>query len=117
VRCTFEGTEGVVRIDNMGQNFVVVPNKLKPKPVVDAERYHSGDDHVRNFLDCIKSRSEPTAPVEIGHRTGTICHLGNIAIQLKAKLKWDPHAERFVGERSDEANKLLNRESRDAWKA
>jgi predicted dehydrogenase len=117
VRCIFEGTDGVVRIDNMGQNFVVIPEKLGPKPVVDADRYHSGDDHVRNFIDCVKSRSEPAAPVEIGHRSGTICHLGNIAIQLKAKLKWDPEAERFEGEHSDEANELLDRQPREDWKA
>ncbi|MEX2310778.1 MAG: Gfo/Idh/MocA family oxidoreductase [Pirellulales bacterium] len=117
VRCIFEGTEGVVRIDNMGQNFVVVPETLKPKPVIDAEKYHSGDDHVRNFLECIKSRSEPAAPVEMGHRTATVCHLGNIAIQLKATLKWDPKAERFIGDKSDDANVLLNRKSRNAWEA
>jgi predicted dehydrogenase len=117
VRCIFEGTDGVVRIDNMGQNFVVIPEKLKPKPVIDAEKYHSGDDHVRNFLDCVKSRSEPAAPVELGHRTATVCHLGNIAIELKAKLKWDPEQERFVGDKSEEANALLDRQWRDSWKA
>jgi predicted dehydrogenase len=117
VRCIFEGTEGLVRIDNMGQNFVVIPKELKPKPAVDAAQYHSGDDHVRNFLDCVKSRSEPAAPVELGHRSGSVCHLGNIAIALKAKLQWDPQAERFTGDRSDEANALLNREYRDSWKA
>jgi predicted dehydrogenase len=112
VRCIFEGTNGMVRIDNMGQNFVVIPDALKPTPVIDAEKYHSGDDHVRNFLDCVKSRSEPAAPVEIGHRSASVCHLGNIAIRLKAKLKWDPKAERFVGDKSDEANALLTREAR-----
>jgi predicted dehydrogenase len=116
VRCIFEGTEGVVRIDNMGQNFVVVPEKIKPKPAIDAKQYHSGEDHVRNFLDCVKSRSEPAAPVEIGHRTGTLCHLGNIAIRLKSRLAWDPKNERFVGGKSDEANQLLKRAARDDWK-
>lgn len=117
VRCTFEGTDGVVRIENMGQNFVVIPNSIKPKPVLDVEKYHSGDDHVRNFLECVKLRSEPTAPVEVGHRSASICHLGNIAIKLEAKLKWDPQAEQFVGDRSDEANALLNRPARSEWSA
>jgi predicted dehydrogenase len=117
VRCIFEGTEGIVRIDNMGQNFTVVPNKIMPKPVIDAQSYHSGDAHVRNFLDCVKSRSEPNAPIELGHRTASVCHLGNIAIELKAKLKWDPKTERFTGDKSDEANALLNREWRDTWKS
>jgi predicted dehydrogenase len=117
VRCTFEGTDGVVQIDNMGQNFVVIPNSIKPKPVLHVEKYHSGDDHIRNFLECVKSRSEPTAPVEIGHRSASICHLGNIAIKLEAKLQWDPKAERFVGDRSEEANALLERPARGEWSA
>ena len=105
VRCMFEGTEGMVRIDNMGQNFFATPKSIWPKDVTGTEKYHSGDDHVRNFLDCIKSREEPASPVEIGHRSASICHLGNIAIKLQAKLKWDPKAERFVDSKSDEANR------------
>lgn len=117
VRCLFEGTDGLVRIDNMGQNFVVIPEKLKPKPAVTADRYHSGADHIRNFLDCVKSRSQPASPIEVGHRSATVCHLGNIAMQLKAKLKWDPKAERFEGARSEDANALLNRDARESWKS
>jgi predicted dehydrogenase len=117
VRCIFEGTEGLIRVENMGQNFFATPKSIWPKDIKGTEKYHSGDDHVRNFLECIKSRSDPAAPVEIGHRSASLCHLGNIAIRLKAKLKWDPKAERFSGDKSDEANAMLNRESREAWKA
>ncbi len=116
VRCMFEGTDGVVRIDNMGQNFVVIPSRIMPKPALAVDKYHSGDDHVRNFLDCVKSRNDPAAPVEIGHRSASICHLGNIAIKLEAKLKWDPKSERFVGSRSEEANAMLNRPARSDWR-
>ena len=59
---------------------------------------------------------DPAAPVEIGHRSASLCHLGNIAIRLKAKLKWDPKAERFIGDKCDSANAMLNRESHEAWK-
>jgi predicted dehydrogenase len=117
VRCTFEGTEGIIRVENMGQNFFLTPKSKWPADIKGTEKYHSGDDHVRNFLDCIKSRSEPAAPVEIGHRSASLCHLGNIAIRLKARLKWDPKAERFVGDKSDSANAMLNRGSHEAWKA
>jgi predicted dehydrogenase len=117
VRCLFEGMDGIVRIDNMGQNFVVLPERIKPTPVLAVEKYHSGEDHVRDFLDCVKSRSETKAPVEVGHRSATVCHLGNIALKLKAKLKWDPKVEQFVGPRSEEANLLLNREERSDWSA
>ena len=64
-------------------------------------------DHVRNFLDCIKSRQDPVAPVEIGHRSATVCHLGNIAMQLRRKLRWDPVQESFVDD--DQANQMLLR--------
>lgn len=114
VRCIFEGTEGMVRVDNMGQNFFATPASIWPKGVKANEKYHSGDDHIRNFLECVKSRSEPAAPIEIGHRSASLCHLGNIAIKLETKLKWDPQAENFVGSQSEPANELLNRPAR-AW--
>lgn len=115
VRCTFYGTDGVVSVDNQGQNATVLPHKLAPEKLRKRVKYHSGGDHVRNFLACIKTRSEPVAPVEVGHRSATVCHLGNIALQLQAKLKWDPESEKFHGSRSDEANGLLDRPPRAEW--
>lgn len=116
VRCAFYGTDGMVRIDNQGQNATVIPYKLAEGLLQEKKvKYHSGSDHVRNFLDCVKSRSEPAAPVEVGHRSATICHLGNIAMKLEGKLQWDPEAERFEGTGKDEANALLDREQRTEW--
>ncbi|MEM9352315.1 MAG: Gfo/Idh/MocA family oxidoreductase [Planctomycetota bacterium] len=118
VRTVFEGEEGMVRVDNKGQNFVTVPRKLKAPlgKVKDLRVYASNDDHQRNFIDCVKSRSEPNAPVEVGHRSATICHLGNIAVRLGAKkLKWDPESETFEGSGSEQANAMLGVESRKPW--
>jgi predicted dehydrogenase len=115
VRCTFEGTEGMIRVDNMGQNFFATPRSIWPKNIKGDEKYHSGEDHIRNFLECVKSRSEPAAPVEISHRSASLCHLGNIAIKLQAKLRWDPKGEKFVGTHNEEANALMDRPSRDSW--
>jgi hypothetical protein len=56
-------------------------------------------------VDCIRSREQPFAAAEIGHRTASLCHINNIAMKLQRKLKWDPAKEEFVGD--DEANKLL----------
>ena len=56
---------------------------------------------------------EPIEPVEVGHRTASVCHLGNIAMQLKRKLRWDPQAERFLDD--DEANRMLRRPYREPW--
>jgi hypothetical protein len=71
-------------------------------------------DHVRNFLDCIKSRRDPLGKVEIGHRTASVCHLGNIAMQLARKIKWDPKAEEIAGD--PEATALLTMPMRGPWK-
>jgi hypothetical protein len=106
----------MIHVDSMGQSFFATPKRIWPKELSGNDKYHSGDDHVRNFLDCIRSRQEPAAPVEIGHRRASVCHLGNIAIKLQAKLKWDPKAERFVDSKSDEANQLLTRTPR-TWTA
>jgi len=68
----------------------------------------------RDFLDCVRSRKDPYFPVDIGHRVSTVCHLGNLAIKLGRKLKWDPQAERFLND--DSANALLTRTLRAPWK-
>lgn len=115
VRCMFYGDDGVVSIDNQGQNAMVIPRSSAPELLRKRVKYHSGGDHVRDFLDCIKSRGETAAPVEVGHRSASICHLGNIALQLKAKLKWNPDDEKFEGSGAEDANKLLDREQRTSW--
>jgi predicted dehydrogenase len=70
--------------------------------------------HHRNFINCVKTRQQPVAGAEIGHRTASICHLNNIAMILGRKLAWDPQAERFVDD--DEASKLLVPVMRPPWK-
>lgn len=84
---------------------------LKPGDV----RLGNSTNHQRDFLDAVKSREDPSAPVEVGHRSATVCHLGNIALRLQAKLVWDPHREVFTGSRSAEANVLTRREWRAPW--
>lgn len=115
VRCVFEGTEGIARIDNQGRNFVTIPNSIRDDQFGSdvPEIYKSNDDHQRNFLDCVKSGDEPNASVVVGHRSATVCHLGNIALRLNKELKWDPASERFEG--SEEANSMLNRPTRNSW--
>jgi predicted dehydrogenase len=71
-------------------------------------KYHMGE-----WLECVRSRKMPVADVEIGHRSVTICHLANIARQLRRRLRWDPTAEQF---REDaEANALLSRPRRKGY--
>jgi predicted dehydrogenase len=64
--------------------------------------------HVRNFLDCVKSRKAPNAEIEIGHLSTRLCHLGNIAHRVGRKLTFDAATESILGDA--QANKLLSRE-------
>ena len=69
--------------------------------------------HHQNFLDSVKSRREPFATAEIGHRTATICHLINIGMLTGRKLKWDPVNEEIKND--FEANQMLSRPMRYPW--
>jgi predicted dehydrogenase len=71
------------------------------------------ENHMKNWLDCIKSRGTPIADVEIGHRTATVCHLGNIARWTGRKLRWDPVKENFPEDA--EANRHLDRPRRKPY--
>jgi hypothetical protein len=70
--------------------------------------------HIQNWLECIRTREKPVADVEIGHRSVTICHLANITRRLGRALKWDPAAERFIGD--EEVNGLLIRPRRKGFR-
>jgi hypothetical protein len=76
---------------------------------------HRRNNHVVNFLDCVRTRQRPVADVELGCRAAIICHIGNIAQWLGRPLKWDPAKERFVGD--DQANLWLDRAKREPWNA
>ncbi|MCD6303376.1 MAG: Gfo/Idh/MocA family oxidoreductase [Planctomycetes bacterium] len=67
----------------------------------------------RDFLNCVKSRRQPYYPAEIGHRSVTVCHIGNISMLLGRKLRWDPGRERFIDDET--ANRMLARAMRQPW--
>jgi hypothetical protein len=71
------------------------------------------EDHHQNWLDCIKNGGQPNADVEIGHRSATVCHLGNIAARTGSVIQWDPVNERVVG--NDQAAAMLTRPYRKPW--
>jgi predicted dehydrogenase len=109
---TFTGSDGVLYVGRDG--FWTKPESIAKDPIglSDIHLYRS-DDHHGNWVDCIRSRRRCIADVEIGARSATICHLGNIAYELKQELKWDPVEERFIG--NEEANRLLSRPMRSPW--
>ena len=67
----------------------------------------------RNFLDCVKSRRDPYFPAEIGHRCCSVAHLGNIAMDVGRKLRWNPDTEEFADDAA--ANRLRSVAMREPW--
>jgi len=78
-----------------------------------APRVYVSNDHIVNFIDCVKTRKPPICPAQVGHRSASLCHLGVISIRLGRKLNWDPAREQFVGDA--EAATYLAREMRKPY--
>jgi predicted dehydrogenase len=124
----FCGTDGSLMLDRSG--FEVIPDStvlpygiklvhgdrpirkidLKPES---AKGVDGQNTHVRNFLDCLRSRALPTSDIEIAHRSTNTCHLGNIAFKVGRKLAWDTETETIKND--PEANALLCREARKGF--
>ena len=116
----FEGTDGWIFVAIHGGKLSASKPEILKEKIAENE-IHLGrtpepypNGHRRHFLDCVKSRQQPFAFAEAGHRTASICHLNNIAMKVQRKLKWDPKAEQFVGD--EEANKLIKPVMREPWK-
>ena len=111
----FDGEDGWISYTD-GPGCRAEPASLLREKIAPNEIHlYRSDDHRANFLDCVRSRQDPVAPVEVGHRSASVCHLGNIAMLLgqRQKLTWDPAAERFGN--SPQANRLLSRPLREPW--
>jgi len=109
----FEGSKGWVYVDRSGIDAYpksILTSNIAPHEI---HLYHS-TDHKQNFLNCVKFRKSCAADVEIGHRSASLCHLGNIAMLLGRKLKWDPDKERFIDDAA--ANRMLARSMRAPWR-
>lgn len=110
---SFTGTEGTLVINDSGWEILREPTKdaLEPK------KYPGGADprpaHVRNFLDCIKSRQQPIENLGVGHHVSTVAHLGNIALRTGHKVNWDTQAERVIDD--PKADALVSVPYRKPW--
>lgn len=115
------GTKGTLYVDDAG--YEILPerggqfqdNTPRMEPI--AVKSEDGDltvQHIRNFLDCIKSRACPAADVEEGHRSTTFSHLANIALATRSVLEWDSQQERISN--NAKANDLLHYPYREPWK-
>jgi predicted dehydrogenase len=88
------------------------PEIIEEKLPDGAIRLYKSDDHMRNFFECVRSRKDPICPVEVGHRSISVAHLGVISVRMRQPLKWDPAKEEFTGTNAAEANRWLAREQR-----
>ncbi len=87
--------------------------KSIPTPNIHIPNYKGRGGIFGDFIHCVKSRERPFRDIELGHRTATHCHLGNIAYWLKRPLKWDPEKEEIIGD--VEASRWLARPKREPW--
>lgn len=122
----FEGTEGWVMFRGWRAPLTASNPKILDVEIPESKRLHrpkticqrvpssgpAGGEHL-DFTDCIKNGGTTYAPAEIGHRTISISHIGNISMQLGRKLQWDPAKEEFVNDA--QANAMLSREQREPW--
>ena len=118
VQTRFEGKDGWMVTGYRG-TYASDPKLVegcpkKAKGVDDAHR-----SHMATFIDCIKSRKDPCAPVETGHASAVLCHIANAVIRMYPETgpgyvaKWDANAEQFIDD--DAANKMIVREEGDPW--
>ena len=108
----FIGDEGWVHVNRAG--IQAEPASLLDIRFTPGESslYESSHHHA-NFLDCVRQRRDPVAPVEAGHVASLLGMIAEIAGRLQRELRWDPVAEQFT---DDDANRLLSRPMRSPWR-
>jgi hypothetical protein len=108
----FVGSRGIIGVGR--HSFDTEPEDLRQVRLKPGdEELEDSRDHMGNWLQAIRTRQRPLADVAIGHRSATVCHIGNIAYELDRPLKWDPVKEEFVGD--EQANRLMRRSMRGPW--
>jgi hypothetical protein len=109
---TFEGDGGWVWVTR--GDIETEPKELRNE-VFSAgdERLYFSNDHHGDWMQCIRTRERPICDVEIGHRSVTVCHLGNISLRTGRRLHWDPTREQFIDD--EDANRWLSRPYRAPW--
>lgn len=117
----FHGTDATLFIDRSG--FQVYPEtrgsgkrQVERSPSMKMESINNAHyDHIRNFLDCVKSRQRPISDIEIGHRSTSTCLLGNVAYRSRERIEWDVEAQQLKGGGS-QAEQYLTRHYRAPWR-
>jgi predicted dehydrogenase len=108
----FEGEEGWIETGDTGR-IVVYPESLRSEVPVFTEAGTDPKRHIREFLNCVKTRSQPAANAAVACQSHIACHAAYIAWQLGRKLRFDPSKDEFIGD--DEANRMRSRAIREPW--
>jgi len=110
---TFEGARGTLHV-NRGRLEATPPELLRWKPGVGATRLMVSRNHHQNWRESIRSGQLPICDVAIGHRSATVCHLGNIALRSGKAVTWDPAREVITGDA--EQARMVSRPYRTPWR-
>ncbi|MCB9058570.1 MAG: Gfo/Idh/MocA family oxidoreductase [Calditrichae bacterium] len=108
----FIGDEGWIHVNRVGisaSSDSILKSKLKPDEI----HLYKSDNHVQNFLDCVRTRKLTVTPVKAAHYAIMVAHLGNAAMHLGRELHWDMKTEKFVND--PQADRFLTRPMRGPW--
>lgn len=107
----FMGSEGIL---DVSRTFLETnpTSILSPDPEFNANAVYKNQwNHYQDWISCIKTRRKTICPVEVGHRSASVCNIANIAYETGRELKWEPKSEQFVSD--PEANKMQGRKARN----
>ncbi len=111
---TWYGENGWIHVDRGDKISASKPELISEELGANKKALYKSNDHIANFLECIRTRKETITPVEVAHRSISVGLLGEIAMTTKQKIQWDPEKEKIIN--NSEASKMLMREFRSPWK-
>jgi len=88
----------------------------RPAPQASQLQFEVSPPHMQNFIDSVRSRKDPIAPIQVGCSTAILCCLGNIANELKRPVKWNPATNHFINDEEASNHRLMHYEYRSTYK-
>lgn len=109
----YEGDQGWIETGDSGK-FAIYPESLRTERTVFTMAGTDPSSHIRNFLDCVKTRKQANSNADVSAQSHVVCHAAYIAWQLGRSLKFDPIKEEFAGD--EEANRMRSRALQQPWR-
>ena len=109
----FTGDEGWIEIHDATGEMKSEPKSLSAKSSQPEHHYNILSPHIRNFLECMRTRRLTVCCPEVAHRAHTMAHVSNIALRVGRAVRWNPKTERFINDA--EADRMLSRAMRVPW--